>query len=47
MWAEVSRHLAGEQPAADSAAVAEQVEHLALGLALTARPAPAEGARHA
>lgn len=47
MWAEVSRHLAGEHPAAGSAAVAEQVEDLALGLALTARPAPAEGARHA
>jgi hypothetical protein len=44
MWAEVSRHLGGEHPAAGTAAVAEQVEHLALGLALTARPAPPEGA---
>ena len=47
LWAEVSRHLAGERPAPDSAATAEQVERLALDLALTARPAPSEGARHA
>jgi len=47
MWTEVSRHLAGEHPAASTAAIAEQVEHLALGLALTARPAPGEGACHA
>jgi len=47
MWTEVSRHLAGEHPAAGSAAIAEQVEQLALDLALTARPAPGEGACHA
>jgi predicted dehydrogenase len=47
MWAEISRHLAGKRPAHERTAIAERVEELALGLALTARPTTARGTCHA
>ncbi|MGH3124240.1 MAG: Gfo/Idh/MocA family oxidoreductase, partial [Streptosporangiaceae bacterium] len=47
MWAEVSRHLAGEHPVPGSAGIAERVEQLALHLARATRPATPKGACHA